>query len=61
MEERERDSNKGERKKIKIIKSKTIVTMYIYMVIVAIMYMFGVIDWLMWIVFEQKCVKLITF
>ena len=45
------------REKKKIIY-KTIVTMHICTITVAILHINSVLDGLMWVVFEQKCVKL---
>ena len=40
---------------------KSKITVEIYAVTVEILYMNSVIDPLIWVIFEQKCVKLITF
>ena len=40
---------------------KAVVTLYIYTVIIEILHGNCVLDPLMWVIFEQKCVKLIIF
>ena len=52
----EKESNKGERRE-KIDLNNQIESYSA----VAILYMYNVIDPMMWVVFEQKCVKLTTF
>ena len=57
---RERLTRQGSGERKKIIYKAT-VTVHICMVIVAILHINSVLDRLMWVVFEQKCVKFVTF
>ena len=46
---------------VKIIEYTTIVTVYIYTVIVACVQIYTVLEWLMWEVMWLKCVKFTIF